>query len=222
MTREPVVTNTGRRVTEAGARSRRLPFGQPGTILFAMYASVGQTAILGTTACWNQAILGLQPISDRACARFIRYGLDHLRPELARHLRSNTQDNLNAEQVANLPFTDLILDAKRRIAGFLDAETARIDALVEKKWRLIDLLEERRGSVMADGIRGRFTGGTACSAHLMWTDVRPVHWGDRPVDPRGGRQCRRRRRPADESLRRRGVGGGEVPPRRLRTTTVPP
>jgi hypothetical protein len=46
--------------------------------------------------------------------------------------------------------------------------------------------------------------------------------GGGPVDPRGGRQCRRHRRPADESLRRRGVGGVEVPPRRLRTTTVPP
>lgn len=35
------------------------------------------------------------------------------------------------------------LDEQRAIADFLDAETARIDALITKKRRLIDLLEER-------------------------------------------------------------------------------
>ncbi len=37
--------------------------------------------------------------------------------------------------------------AQRAIADFLDAETARIDALVEKKRRMIELLEERRVAV---------------------------------------------------------------------------
>lgn len=178
MTRERVVTTTERRVTEAGAKSKRLPVGQPGTTLLAMYASVGETAVLGTRAAWNQAIVGIQPRHGRAHARFVGYWLAHLRPELAGLSRSTTQDNLNAEQVANLPFPEIPIDGQRKIAKFLDSETARIDALVEKKRQLIELLLEKRGSVLADGIQGHFTGGEPSAARLPWMDVRPIHWNE--------------------------------------------
>ena len=143
MTREAVVTTTERTVTEVGIKSKKLPVGRPGTILFAMYASVGGTAVLGTTASWNQAILGIQTLPGRADSRFVGYWLGHLRPELTRLFRSNTQDNLNAEQAANLPFPNIEIEAQRKAADFLDAETARIDALIEKKRRMIGLLAER-------------------------------------------------------------------------------
>ena len=39
------------------------------------------------------------------------------------------------------------LAEQRAIADYLDAETARIDALIAKKQQLIHLLEERRSAV---------------------------------------------------------------------------
>jgi type I restriction enzyme S subunit len=143
MTRERVVSSTSRRVSKAGLEATRLHIGPPGTILFAMYASVGETAVLGCSAAWNQAIVGMEPITDRADARFLYYWLQHLRPQLPAWFRSNTQDNLNAEQVGSLPFPVVPIAKQRTIAGFLDRETARIDGLISRKRGLIDLLRMR-------------------------------------------------------------------------------
>jgi type I restriction enzyme S subunit len=143
MTTQPLVQRTERRVTLEGIASKRLPIGRKGTVLFAMYASVGTVSVLDTEASWNQAILGMEPIPSLADQRFLVYWLLSLRPRLQEFFRSNTQDNLNAEQVGNLPYPVLPVAQQRAIADFLDAETARIDALIEKKRRLVHLLELR-------------------------------------------------------------------------------
>lgn len=150
MTRSGRVIETDRNVTDAGIADKRLPVGEPGTVLFAMYASVGALGVLGVRATWNQALLGIEPRSGLADARFVTYWLEHLRRDLGALTRSNTQDNLNAEQVGNLPFPLLPLATQRAIADYLDTETARIDALIEKKRRMVQLLEER-WQVLLDG-----------------------------------------------------------------------
>jgi len=65
--------------------------------------------------------------------------------ELTRQLlsRSNTQDNLNAGQVANFPSPTFEVERQRAIADVFGAEVAIIDALIVKKRRLIELLEDR-------------------------------------------------------------------------------
>lgn len=120
------VTRTARQVSTAGLRAARIKPGKPGTILFSMYASLGHTAFLTAPAAWNQAILGLWP-NSKTDARFLRYCLVAIRPQLLEQARSNTQANLNAEVVGNLRVPYPPLDEQRRIADFLDAETSRID-----------------------------------------------------------------------------------------------
>ena len=137
------VTSTARAVSRAGLESKSLPVGEAGTLLFAMYASVGAVGRLAVRASWNQAILGISPMSGVSDSRFVGYWLEHLRPSLGALTRSNTQDNLNAEQVGNFPFPAMGLAEQRAIADYLDTETARIDALITKKQQLIHLLEER-------------------------------------------------------------------------------
>jgi type I restriction enzyme S subunit len=108
-----------------------------------MYASLGHTAWLNSPAAWNQAILGLR--ADSATdARFLRYCLISLRPQLLEQVRSNTQANLNAEVVGNLKLPCPSLDEQRGIADFLDAETARIDGLAAARRKMRDLLIFRR------------------------------------------------------------------------------
>ena len=55
-----------------------------------------------------------------------------------------TMDNLNTAIVMGLPVPLPPMRDQARIANFLDAETARIDALVTKKRRLAELVETRR------------------------------------------------------------------------------
>lgn len=120
--------------------------------MFAMYASVGELSVLGVRSSWNQAILGLEPIPSLSDARFVRYWLEHLRPNLIALTRSNTQDNLNAELVGNLPFPTLSAVAQSRIADYLDRETAHIDMLIQKKARLSSLLSEAGQRRLLDSV----------------------------------------------------------------------
>ena len=53
--------------------------------------------------------------------------------------------HLNAEDLCDVDSAFPTLPAQRAIADYLDAETARIDALIEKKRRMVELLEERFG-----------------------------------------------------------------------------
>jgi type I restriction enzyme S subunit len=175
MTKEATVVRTDRRVSQAGIVAKNLPVGSPGTLLFAMYASVGAVGVLGTEGSWNQAILGIEPRPGLADSRFARYWLEHLKPDLAALTRSNTQDNLNAEQVGNLPFPTLGVTSQRVIADYLDRETARIDALIAAKRRMVELLEERRISAAHAAITGEQVRGPR-QPGSSWLGTVPRHW----------------------------------------------
>ncbi len=149
MSQRDVVTDTAKSLTRAGLASKRLVAGPPGTLLFAMYASVGETAFLTTAATWNQAILGLTA-RPGVELRFVRYALMSLRPYLGSEFRSNTQNNLNAQQVGDLVLPTPPVAEQRAIADFLDRETSKIDALIEKQNEMIVLLLERRSGALAE------------------------------------------------------------------------
>lgn len=178
MTAGPLVTSTARWVSSAGKKARRLPVGSVGMTLFAMYASVGETATLGCDATWNQAILGIQGNQGQADDRFIRYWLQHFRPRLAELTNSNTQDNLNAEIVGNIPFPSQGIDLQRYIADYLDVETARIDAIIDRRRRMLLFFEAKANASLdrwSSDLSHRF--GTV--ALRRW--VRTIEQGWSPV-----------------------------------------
>ncbi len=107
-----------------------------------MYASVGKVARLGVAAAWNQAILVMTPHPGQCDEPFLIYWLEAVQPSLEALARSNTQDNLNAEQVANLPFPTCSIATQKAISRFLHREIAGIDKLIERKRALIGLLHE--------------------------------------------------------------------------------
>ena len=139
---------TKKALTIAGMQSRNMPVGDPGTLLLAMYASVGEVSLLGIQATWNQALLGITPDSRRVSTQYLRYVLLAMRPELLRDVRSTTQDNLNAGQIGDIQYPKPPLEEQRAIADYLDQETAQIDVLVAKQEDFIGLLKERRRIVV--------------------------------------------------------------------------
>ena len=70
---------------------------------------------------------------------------------LARGIREGGADFRRWDTLANLPLPVPHLAEQRAIADFLDAETGRIDNLISKKRRMIELLEERDRCVI-DGL----------------------------------------------------------------------
>ncbi|MEV7908267.1 restriction endonuclease subunit S, partial [Streptomyces anulatus] len=173
---------TARPTAPEGLTSRSMPIGRPGTLLFAMYASVGEVAFLDISATWNQALLGITPDPDRIDSRFLRYVLLDMRDDLLRDVRSNTQSNLNAGQVGDIWFQRPPLEEQRAIADYLDRETARIDTLIEEQQRLIEMLVSRKSAV-ADAVvtRGMDADSRLVDSGVDWIGPIPEGWQIRPL-----------------------------------------
>jgi type I restriction enzyme, S subunit len=85
-------------------------------------------------------------------------------------LTSSTLDNT----VIALPFDR---DEQAAIADYLDQETARIDELVEKKKRLIELLKEERLSIINQAVtRGLDPNAKLKPSGIEWLGDIPEHW----------------------------------------------
>ncbi|WP_447008567.1 restriction endonuclease subunit S [Saccharothrix isguenensis] len=149
MSNRSEVATTSRRITKAGLQSARLHVAPPGTLLFSMYASLGHTAVLQKSACWNQAILGVIPTRKDVDQRFLKYSLMSLREKLTAQARSNTQDNLNAEQVRNLTVPYPNSSEQHRIANFLDVEISQIDRLITLKESQFRVIQEKHDASIA-------------------------------------------------------------------------
>ena len=79
--------------------------------------------------------------------------------------------------VTNLKHPIPPLPEQRAIAAFLDLETAKIDALVSKKERLIELLQEKRTALISHAVtKGLDPAGPMRNSGVEWLGEIPVHW----------------------------------------------
>ena len=73
---------------------------------------------------------------------------------------------------------------QRAIAAFLDRETARIDALVAKKERLIELLQEKRTALITRAVtKGLDPNVPMKDSGVEWLGEIPAHWEVKRLAP---------------------------------------
>ena len=69
------------------------------------------------------------------------------------------------------------IDEQRVIAAFLDRETGRIDALIEKKKRQIELLQEKRTALISRAVtKGLNPSAPLKDSGVEWLGEVPAHW----------------------------------------------
>lgn len=177
MTTGPIVTETEKRLTPAGVASKNLRMLPAGTLLYSMYASLGKVATLGIPAVINQAILGIVP-NERLVERdFLRSWLLYMEKHLQQFSSTNTQENLNATKVRGMPVFIPSTKEQRAIAAFLDLETGRIDALIAKKEQLIEVLEEKSTTFIAQAVTKGLNPNTRLrDSGVKWLGEIPAHW----------------------------------------------
>jgi len=171
------VNDTEKRVTKEGIDEADLETLPQGTLLYSIYASLGEVAVLDVPATTNQAILGITPDRDLITRDFLYYWLRHMQRHVEVLSSSNTQDNLSAGRVRNMPVYLPEVQEQRSIATFLDRETGRIDALIEKKEQLIDLLEEKRTALISRVVtKGLDPDVEMQDSGVEWLGEIPAHW----------------------------------------------
>jgi len=171
------VLSTSKAVSMLGRTIKRLPLGEPGNVLFAMYASVGAAAILGIAATWNQAILGLRIDPLHAEEKYVFFLLKGISDVWNLLSNSNTQANLNQHSVMHLRIPLPSKSEQAEITGYLDQETSQIDTLISKKEQLIEKLLERRQALITQVVtKGLDPNVPMKDSGVEWLGELPQAW----------------------------------------------
>ena len=84
---------------------------------------------------------------------------------------------INASSLACFPIAYPKVAEQRAIAAFLDRETAKIDGLVARKERLIELLQEKRAALITRAVtRGLDPNVLLKDSGVAWLGEIPAHW----------------------------------------------
>lgn len=152
MSSSTIIIDTQKKLTKAGLENKNLKIFQLGTLLYAMYASVGKVSELGAPAAINQAILAIEVDYRFAQKEFLKYCLQAYEQFVYAESNGNTQYNLNAYKVANFYFAFPKIYIQRQIADHLDKKCAAIDSMVANQQAQIEKLKEYKQSVITEAV----------------------------------------------------------------------
>ena len=133
-----VIMSSDRNLTHAGFANSAAQMFPIGTVLYAMYASLGECSIAGIELCSSQAILGIRP-GGSLNTEFLYYSLTSLKPIVKSMGQQGTQANLNKGMVQDFRFRFPRLPEQAAIAAILsdmDAEIAALEAELVKARQL--------------------------------------------------------------------------------------
>jgi len=130
------------------------------------------------TVCSGEFI-PLVPLRCHAKYAEYLYRSEMVRQELDARVESATRSHqrVNPNDIRKLYLTWPPLPEQRAIAAFLDRETARIDELIKKKERQIELLQEKRAAVISHAVtKGLNPNVKMKPSCIEWLGEIPEHW----------------------------------------------
>ena len=134
-------------------------------------------------------------------SRFLAYALNCV--DYGAFIDGSTRDKLTQDDMRAIAIQCPYVEEQRAIATFLDRETAKIDALVASKERLIELLQEKRTALITRAVtRGLVPNVPMKDSGVQWLGEIPAHWELMPLK----RILRRCDYGISESL----VGSGDI------------
>ncbi len=168
--------DTRRKITRAGYESCGTTTAPPGSIVLSKRAPIGQVAVLAEEACSNQGCFLLTPRNDTD-TRFFYYWLSVQTEYLQVLGRGSTFMELSTDELKSLSVPHPSLQQQRAIADYLDRETARLDALVVAKERVLGLLAEKRRALITRAVtRGLDPRVPLRDSGIPWFGKIPAHW----------------------------------------------
>ncbi|MGI8785978.1 MAG: restriction endonuclease subunit S [Acidobacteriota bacterium] len=148
----------------------------PGDILFSVRAPVGELNLADQDAGIGRGLCAIRThVSWHR--RFGWWALHEARHQLNFVSTGSTYEAVATEDVANLLVETTVLGTQRAIADYLDRETARLDALVAAKKRVLGLLAEKRRALITRAVtRGLDPRALLRDSGIPWLGEIPAHW----------------------------------------------
>ena len=177
-----VIQDTLDHVSEHAIENSPLKLVAPGSVLFVVrgmiLAHTVPVAIAGTPLTVNQDMKALIP-GPRLLSNFLAYTLEASQPRLLSLVEEAGHGTrcLRSELWRKFDIGVPAVPMQRAIAGYLDRKTAAIDALIEKKERLITLLAEKRAALINQAVtKGLNPDAPMKDSGVPWIGEIPAHW----------------------------------------------
>ena len=155
-----------------------------GDVLFAAsgetFEDIGRSAVtlLNEVACCGGDVIILKPESDLD-PLFLGYALDSIASKAQKALmgKGYTVVHIYADQLRELVVALPPQIEQNAISSALDRETARIDALIEKKTHFVELLKEKRQALITHAVtKGLDPDVKMKDSGVEWIGEVPEHW----------------------------------------------
>ena len=141
----------------------------------------GMIAQLAIDATCNQSMAAIVP-QDLQSSRYLFWWLHSNYQNIRNMAGGDLRDGLNLELLGDIGCPIPTAEEQLSIAAFLDHETAKIDALIEKQQRLIELLKEKRQAVISHAVtKGLDPNAPMKDSGVEWLGEVPAHWDLRPL-----------------------------------------
>ncbi len=131
------LNNTSEKITLCGLENSSAKIFEKGTILYTIFATLGECTILNIDASTNQAIAGIKVNEDRINKKFLYFFLKSLKEKIALLGRGVAQNNINLSILKNLHIPLPTLEKQKEIADELD----KITNLIEMRKKQIEKLD---------------------------------------------------------------------------------
>ena len=204
-----LINDTANTITKLGLESSSARLVPVGSVLLAMYGSIGKLGIAGTEIATNQAIAFSQ--TGLVFNKYLFWYLRASRNQLITLGKGDTQSNISQTVIKRFPFLLPPLPEQHRIVAEIEKQLTRLDASVAALERVRANLKRYRASVLK----------TACEGRLVPTEAELARAENRDYEPADRllqRILAERRARWQSQPRRRGKYKDPAPPD---TSTLP-
>lgn len=155
---------------------------KPQDVLVSEGGDVGRSAIWREQLpeCYIQNAINRVRASNGNSSTFFYYWLSYLKfvDFISILCNKATIAHYTAEKLESSPLILPSIEEQNQIVLFLDHETAKIDALIEKQQQLIELLKEKRQAVISHAVtKGLNPDVTMKDSGVEWLGEMPTSWG---------------------------------------------
>ena len=108
--------------------------------------------------------------------------VQEIKDQIGKQGKGSIMHGLNSSIVKDLEFPLPSVKEQQNILNFLDHETAKIDTLITKQEKLIELLKEKRQAVISHAVtKGLNPDAPMKDSGVEWLGEVPEHWGVLPT-----------------------------------------
>jgi type I restriction enzyme, S subunit len=143
------IRNTVRTLSKQGVKNSSACVFPPETVLYAMYASIGEVSIAKYEMATSQAILGIQ-VGELLYNKYLYYYLRFMKEKIKLQGQSGTQSNLNAKMVKLFKLSIPPIEQQKQIASTLNAAQEEIDLLK----KLVEKYKDQKKGLMQKLLTG--------------------------------------------------------------------